>query len=120
MQNYRRLQVWRKAHAVALNVHWLTERISRRGSAGLIGQIRRAALSIPANIVEGSNRATDADFARFLQIALASATELEYHLEFAADTATITRLDFRARQLEIIEVRRMLTGLLRRVRLTSP
>ncbi|MFI5246829.1 MAG: four helix bundle protein, partial [Gemmatimonadales bacterium] len=56
MQNYRRLSVWRKAHAVALNVHRLTERIPRGRNAGLIGQLQRAALSIPANIAEGASR----------------------------------------------------------------
>jgi four helix bundle protein len=119
MQNYRRLSVWRKAHAVALNVHRLTERIPRGRNAGLIGQLQRAALSIPANIAEGASRATDRDFAKFLQIALASTTEVEYHLEFAADAAIIPRSEFMLRQREVIEVRRMLTGLVKHVRQTD-
>ena len=90
----------------------------RRDNAGLIGQMRRAAISIPANIAEGSSRSTDADFARFLQIAIASATELEYHLEFAADTDLIARADFESRQRDVVEVRRMLIGLVRRLRQT--
>jgi four helix bundle protein len=116
MQNYRRLSVWRKAHAAALNVHRLTERIPRGRNAGLIGQLQRAALSIPANIAEGASRATDRDFAKFLQVALASTTEVEYHLEFAADAAIIPRCEFVLRQRELIEVRRMLTGLVKHVR----
>ena len=116
VQNYRKLSVWRKAHAVALNVHRLTQAIPRRDNAGLLSQLRRAALSIPANIAEGAGRGTDQDFAKFLQIAIASSTELEYHLEFAADAEIIGRPEFESRQREVIDVRRMLVGLLRRVR----
>jgi four helix bundle protein len=50
MQNYRQLSVWRKAHAIALNIHRLSGRIPRGGNSGLINQLTRAALSIPANI----------------------------------------------------------------------
>ena len=99
-----------------MNVHRLTERIPRGRNAGLIGQLQRAALSIPANIAEGASRATDRDFAKFLQVALASTTEVEYHLEFAADAAIISRGEFMLRQQEVIEVRRMLTGLVKHVR----
>ena len=116
MQSYRRLSVWRKAHAIALNVHRLTEGIPRGGNAGLINQLRRAALSIPSNIAEGSSRPTDKDFAKFLHIALASTTEVEYHLEFAADASIIPPREFIVRQHELIEIRKMLTGLVKHLR----
>jgi four helix bundle protein len=115
MQNYRRLLVWRKAHALALNVYRATTGMGGE-RIGLVGQIRRAALSIPANIVEGSARATDRDFAKFLQISVASATELEYHLHFAADTGLLAPTAFAECQDQIAEVRRMLFGLIRRIR----
>ena len=116
MQSYRRLAVWRKAQAIALNIHCMTERIPRGRNAGLVGQLQRASFSIPANIAEGAIRATDMDFAKFLQVALASTTEVEYHLEFAADAAIIPRREFVLRQQEVIEVRRMLTGLVMHLR----
>lgn len=119
MQNYRRLSVWRKAHAVALNIHALTERIPQRRCAGLVSQLQRPALSIPANIAEGASRATDKDFAKFLQIALASTTEVEYHLEFAADASIISHSEFSLRQQEVVELRRVLTGLIKHVRQTD-
>ena len=116
MQNYRRLSVWRKAHAIALNIHRLSGRIPRGGNSGLINQLTRAALSIPANIAEGSSRQIDKDFAKFLNIALASTTEVEYHLEFAADAGIIPSRDYELRRDELIEVRKMLTGLIRYLR----
>jgi four helix bundle protein len=116
MQNYHQLSVWRKAHAIALNVHRLTERIPRENNSGLVGQVRRAALSIPSNIVEGATRGSDKDFVKFLQIALASAAEVEYQLEFAADASLIPEAEFTIRQQELTEVRKMLAGLIKRIR----
>ena len=116
MHNFRRLLAWQKAHALTVEVDRLVERMPRRHNADLISQIRRAARSIPANIVLGSERATNADFARFLGISLASAAELDYHLEFASDTRKIPREESARRQAELVEIRRMLFGLIRRLR----
>ena len=116
MQSYRRLPVWKRAHAVALEVDALTRRIPRGRHAGLVNQLQRAALSIPANIAEGTSRATDKDLAKFLQIAIALTTEVEYHLEFAADALIIPRNEFTLRQSELIEIRRMLSGFVKYLR----
>jgi four helix bundle protein len=118
MQNYHQLSVWRKAHAIALNVHRLSERMPREGNSGLVGQVRRAALSIPSNIAEGATRGSDKDFVKFLQIALASAAEVEYQLEFAAAASLIPAAEFTIRQQELTEVRKMLAGLIKRIRQT--
>ena len=115
MHNFRRLLVWQKAHAATVNVEALLDRIPRRQNADLINQIRRAVVAVPANIVHGCGRATDRDVSRFLEIALASAGEVEYHLQLAADTRKIPREEFIARQAELIEVRRMLVGLIRKL-----
>jgi four helix bundle protein len=88
------------------NVHRLTEKIPTSGNAGLVNQLRRAALSIPANIAEGSSRPTDRDFAKFLHIAFASTSEVEYHLEFAAAVSIIPEHEFLNRQHELVEVRK--------------
>ena len=116
MQNYRQLSVWRKAHAVALNIHRVTESIPKQHNGELISQIRASAVSIPTNIVEGASRGTDRDFAKFVQIAIGSASELEYQLHFAADSGLLPRADFEARQPEVVEIRRMLIGLLKKLR----
>ena len=68
-------------------------------------------MSVAANIVEGSSRGSDQDFARFIQIAIGSASELEYHLHVAADLNLISQEEFAARGLEVVEVRKMLLGL---------
>ncbi|MGH7655385.1 MAG: four helix bundle protein [Gemmatimonadaceae bacterium] len=119
MQDYRKLAVWTKAHTLALEIHRLAEAIPRTNNSGLINQIRRAALSIPANIAEGCGRAGSRDFAKFLQIAIGSAVELEYHLQFAGDSSQIPHSDFVARSAEVVQIRKMLYGLIRRVRSTD-
>jgi four helix bundle protein len=119
MQNYRQLAVWQKAHIAAVNVHRATEAIPPRGNAELISQMRRAALSIPANIAEGCGRSSDVDFAKFIQIAIGSTTELEYHLQFAAEIGRLARDESERLQAEVVEVRRMLIGLLKKLRPSS-
>lgn len=119
MQDYRKLQVWAKAHALAVLVHRLSAEVPRQENAGLIGQIRRAALSVPANIAEGSSRESRKDFAKFIQIAIASASELEYHLQFAEETDQLPIGSFPDVHPRIVEVRKMLFGLLKRVRATD-
>jgi four helix bundle protein len=116
MQNFRDLKVWSKAHAVTLLVYKETEHFPTSERYGLTSQMRRAAASVPANIAEGCGRASDADFARFLHIALGSASELEYFtllardLRFFQDTAhdDITAC--------VQEIKRMLAALIARLK----
>ena len=119
MQNYRQLIVWQKAHAVALKIHDITGSIPRHQNSGLVSQMRRAALSIPSNLAEGCSRASDVDFAKFVQIAIGSASELEYRLHFSADAKILPRKELEERIEEVVEVRRMLIGLLKKLRETS-
>lgn len=72
-------------------------------------------MSVPANIVEGRAQRSDREFARFLRIAFASATEFEYHLIIASDIEAITENDFQSLLGQVIDVKKMLTGLLDRV-----
>jgi four helix bundle protein len=115
MSDYRKLLVWRKAHTLALDAHRTAARIRGSQYAPFRSQIIRAALSIPANIVEGREQKTDAGFARFLRIALGSASELEYHLTAARDIHAISTSEYQPLSSQVVEVRRMLHGLIRRL-----
>jgi four helix bundle protein len=85
VQDYRHLKVWEKAHQLTLAVYKATVPFPKDELYGLTSQIRRACTSIPANIAEGCGRDGDAEFARFLRIAMGSASELDYHLLLARD-----------------------------------
>ncbi len=78
--------------------------------------MRRAVASVPANIAEGCGRNGGADFARFLQIALGSASELEYHLLLARDLGYLKSESYETMQIDTIEVKKMLTSLLHKLR----
>jgi four helix bundle protein len=116
MQDFKRLEVWRLGHALALNTHRLSASIPRRDNSGLISQMRRAATSISANIAEGAAKETRKEFARFLGIAIASASELENHLIFCRDASLAPLAEVEARLAETIKIRRMLFSLLKRIR----
>ena len=91
MADFRRLEVWRKAHALALAAHRAAQGIRGAQYSSLRSQLIRAALSIPANIVEGREQKSEADFVRFLRYALASASELEYHLMVGHEIGILER-----------------------------
>lgn len=116
MSDYKRLRVWRKAHALALNAHRSAAHIRGTQYAPFRTQIIRAALSIPANIVEGREQQTEAAFGRFLRIALGSASELEYHLMAARDIHAISGREYVSLTSQVVEVRMMLHALLRRLK----
>lgn len=85
MQDFRNLKVWERAHQLTLAVYSSTSNFPHEERYGLTSQIRRAAVSIPANLAEGCGRGGDVDFKLFVQIAMRSACELEYHLLLACD-----------------------------------
>ena len=116
MQDFRKLAVWRRAHELTLAIYSTTARFPREETYGLTSQLRRAASSVPANISEGCGRGSSADLARFLQIALGSASEVEYHLLLARDLGYLDSDEYAAHQVEVAGTKRMLTSLMQRVR----
>ena len=111
MSDFKKLRVWRKAHALTLNVHRVAASIRGSKYAPLRSQMVRAAMSMSANIVEGREQASEREFARFLGYSLASTSELEYHFIVARDVRAITDTDFSATLDQLIDVRKMLHGL---------
>jgi four helix bundle protein len=119
VQDFRKLKVWEKAHQLTLGVYGATDRFPREELFGLTVQMGRSSSSIPTNIAEGCGRGSDADFARFLQIAMGSACELEYQLILSNARKYLTDEVCIALEAELLEVKRMLTALIAKVRSTT-
>jgi four helix bundle protein len=115
VSDFKKLRVWEKAHALALHAYRIATGIRRSRDLSLRGQIIRAAMSIPANIVEGRRQESEKEFARFLRIALNSGCELEYHLIMACDIGAMSDSDSESLLRECIEVRKMIHGLLNKL-----
>jgi four helix bundle protein len=119
MQSFRNLKVWEKAHALTLDIYRASKSFPREEMYGLTSQIRRASVSIGSNIAEGSCRRGDAEFARFLQMAAGSASEVEYQLLLARDLELLKTADCERLSDEVIEVKRMLAALMQKLRADS-
>jgi len=99
-----------------LQVYAITKPFPKEELYGLVSQMRRSASSVAMNIAEGCCRATSADFARFLQMALGSASELEYQLLLSRDLEMLTETMYQKCTRDVQEVKRMLTALTQTVR----
>jgi four helix bundle protein len=119
MQDFRKLTVWKRSHELTLRLYELTATFPRGEVYGLTSQIKRSAASVPTNIAEGCGREGGADFARFLQIAFGSASELEYQLLLAHDLGFLGDGVHEETEREVTEIKRMLTSLIQRVRSSS-
>ena len=115
MADFKKLTVWQKARKLAVATIRACEEIS--GSTGSIvrNQLVRAIMSVPSNIAEGSAKKSDRDFARYVRIALGSVTEAENHLIISTDLELIDQERFSALNSQIEDVRKMLTGLEKRL-----
>jgi four helix bundle protein len=111
MQRFTELKVWQRGHALVLSVYRMTTGFPLNERYGLTSQVRRAALSVPTNIAEGSKRITSQEYARFLNIAEASLAETEYLLMVSRDLGYITPIMAEKSFVEISELSRMLHGL---------
>jgi four helix bundle protein len=114
MIDFQNLLVWKKAHALSLQVYRESSTAFRRDKS-LATQVRRSAVSVSANIVEGCGRASQAELARFIKIALGSAIELEYHLLLSRDLGYLSADRYAPLRRNTREVKRMLTGLLKAI-----
>src|SRR4029077_1460198 len=112
MRNYRDLQVWNKAHNLTLELYRVSRGFPREEVYGVTSQLRRAAVSIGANLAEGCGRRTSTELARFVRIAMGSASELDYHLLLSRDLGFINDNDFARSAVDLTEVRKMLTSFL--------
>src|ERR1700674_1529920 len=90
MRDFREIKVWAKAHLLTLEIYKVTATCPREEIYGLTSQLRRASVSIAANIAEGFGRGGNTELARFLQTGMGSASEVEYHIFLAKDLNLLT------------------------------
>jgi four helix bundle protein len=119
MKDFRQLKVWERSHHLPLKVYVHTRNFPKDELYGLAAQMRRAAASIGANIAEGCGRRGDAELGRFLQIAMGSACELEYHLLLARDLGILAVSAHEQLLPMVTEIKRMLTTFLQKLRADS-
>jgi four helix bundle protein len=120
MKDFRKLKVWEKAHSLTLAVYRAREAFPRAELFGITSQMRRASASIAANIAEGYGRGSDGELRHFLNTAAGSAFELEYFLLLAKDLGLLADSLYAPLQAQVIEIERMISGLLRTVSPTRP
>jgi len=113
MQDFRNLKVWQKAHLLTLAVYKVTTAFPSDERFGLTIQLRRFASTIPTDIAEGCGRATDAEFWKSLSHAMAESNRLEYQLLLAHDLGYLPTQEHSQLTSEVIEVKRMLNGLMK-------
>jgi four helix bundle protein len=116
MQDYRKLAVWEKAHLLAVDVYKATGGFPKTEQLGLTSQMKRASVSIPANIAEGCGREGTPELSRFLHIAAGSASELEYHIFLARSLGFLKDEDHSRLSDQVSEVKRMLRAFLGRLK----
>jgi len=119
MQDFRHLKVWQKSHELTLAMYRLTSAFPREEVYGLSAQMRSSSSSIPTNLAEGCGRGTDAELARFAQISMGSASELEYQCLLARDLGYLDEATYSASVEPVIEVKRMLAPVIRSLRNTN-
>jgi four helix bundle protein len=119
MRDYRKLEVWKKGHNVVLAIYKSTRHFPAGERFGLTSQIRRSSASVPTNIAEGCGHSSDAEFARFLQLAAASASETEYQLLLAKDLNYISQDEYAKLSKEVVEIKKMLHSFVSKVKARS-
>jgi four helix bundle protein len=116
MRPHQNLEAWSKAVELVTNIYRSTERFPKEERYGLTSQIRRAAISIPANIAEGAGRRSQKEFVHFLSNSQGSASELETELIFANRLGYLDEKTFAQLISELERIGRLITGLSRHLR----
>lgn len=115
MRDYKKLIVWERSHIFAINVYKLTKLFPKEELYGITSQIRRAVISIPTNIAEGSGKHTEKDFARYLSIAAGSASETEYLIILSKELEFIKEPVAKDLIIEVNEIKKMLNAFMLKI-----
>ena len=116
MRDHTKLRAFELADEVTVLVYRVTAGFPREEMYGLTSQIRRAAVSVPSNIVEGCARDSQADYLRFLYIAFGSLRELHYQLSLSKRLGFLRNQDSSLVEAKIVETEKVLNGLIRALR----
>jgi four helix bundle protein len=115
MQRFTNLKVWQRSHGFVVRVYKETESFPKHESFGVTSQLRRAVMSVPCNIAEGSKRKSNKEYAHLLNVAEGSAAESEYLLLLCRDLGYVTGTKAEQMLAELREIASMLSGLRLRV-----
>lgn len=113
MGNFRELNVWKKSHEMVLSVYRMTSEFPKSETYSLVDQMRRCAVSIPANIAEGSGNGHGKNYCRYLDIAYSSSCELSYYLDLSKDLEYLDLQSY-SEKLEMLDhIQRMIKNLIK-------
>lgn len=113
---HKRLEVWKRSMDFVIAAYNLTKKFPKEEQFGLGDQIRRSAVSVPANIAEGAGRRTKKEFLNFLHISQGSLSELDTHLEIALRLGYIEQDIYTGLDSQVVIIDKMLTGLIKNQR----
>ena len=109
MHRFKELEIWKRSRLFCSDVYNVTSKFPESEKFGLINQLRRASVSIPSNIAEGSSRHSNKDFSRFLEITLGSCYEVETQLLIAYDLRFMNEQQLQHLLIELNEITKMIS-----------
>ncbi len=113
---HKDLNVWKEAIQLVTDVYRMTRSFPKDEQFGLTSQIRRAAISIPSNIAEGSARASGKEFTQFLCISMGSAVELETQLIISRNLEYVSEMNYQRISDKVNNISKMIQGLIKSVK----
>ncbi|OJX31178.1 MAG: four helix bundle protein [Chryseobacterium sp. 36-9] len=120
MAHFKELIVWQKSIDLVTKIYKVTEKFPSNEIYGLTSQLRRASVSIPSNIAEGNTRRSKADYVQFLRIARGSCSEVETQIIISKNLGFIDENSFEELSFNIIEISKMLSGLINSLKDSNP
>ena len=116
MHNYKQLEIWKLSRNFCVPIYKLTATFPESEKFGLISQLRRACISVPSNIAEGSGRNSDKDFIKFLQYAVGSCREIDTQLLISCDLNFVTEQDIQPLTTELQRIMSMITNFIQKLK----
>jgi len=110
MRNFKELRIWQKGIDIAVKTYQYSETLPKEDKYGIYQQMTRAGVSIPSNIAEGSSRKSEKDYARFIEISLGSAFELETQLIITEKLSKGNQHLLAELKTDIMDQQKMMTG----------